>query len=93
MKLETCPFCGSEAELRQTSSWDYFVRCTNKQCAARTRQFHENRNGAIATWNLRDELIAYRVEYPNKKEPLCSRCWEPIEPQHKYCPNCGARMV
>lgn len=54
-KLKPCPFCGGEAELVRNSSGSYFVRCTDRQCAARTRLFHENENGARASWNRRAE--------------------------------------
>lgn len=54
-ELKPCPFCGGDAELRETSSHDYFIRCTNKQCASRTRNYHENKNGAISAWNTRYE--------------------------------------
>lgn len=49
---KTCPFCGGVAELRHNSSWAYEVRCTI--CHARTRQFQDNPNGAVSTWNKRD---------------------------------------
>lgn len=51
--LKPCPFCGSPAELVINSSGDDFVRCSNKSCACRTRQYHENKNGAIQSWNGR----------------------------------------
>lgn len=53
--LKPCPFCGGEAELVRNSSGSYFVRCTDRQCAAKTRLFHENENGARASWNRRAE--------------------------------------
>ena len=52
-ELKRCPFCGSPAELLHTKTWDYFVRCTDKGCAARTRQYHENSVGAVNAWNKR----------------------------------------
>lgn len=51
--LRPCPFCGAEAELVRNSGGNYFARCTNRQCAAKTRLYHENENGAIAAWNRR----------------------------------------
>ena len=51
--LRPCPFCGSPAELVTNSSGDDFVRCSNKSCACRTRLHHENKNGAIQSWNGR----------------------------------------
>lgn len=51
--LMPCPFCGSEAEMVTNRSGDNFVRCTNRQCAARTRFYHENEAGARMSWNRR----------------------------------------
>lgn len=51
--LKPCPFCGAPGELIHNAHWDYFVRCTDKRCAARTRQHHENENGAVLGWNKR----------------------------------------
>lgn len=49
--LKPCPFCGAPAELRHNKTWDYEVRCTN--CRAKTRQHHEDENGAVSDWNRR----------------------------------------
>lgn len=54
-ELKRCSFCGAEAELVRTSSGSYFARCTNKQCAAKTRLYHENEVGARIAWNKRTE--------------------------------------
>ena len=54
-QLKTCPFCGSEAEIVRNGSGSYFVRCTNRQCAAKTRLYHENETGARMSWNKRAE--------------------------------------
>ena len=54
-ELKRCPFCGAEAEIVRNSSGSYFVRCTNKQCAAKTRLYHENETGARMSWNKRAE--------------------------------------
>lgn len=51
--LMPCPFCGSGAEMVTNKSGDNFVRCTNRQCAARTRLYHENEAGARMSWNRR----------------------------------------
>ena len=53
--LRPCPFCGAEAEIVRNSSGSYFARCTNRQCAAKTRLYHENENGARLAWNRRAE--------------------------------------
>lgn len=53
-ELKPCPFCGSPAELCETKNHDYFVRCSNVNCHARTRNFHENDVGAVMAWNDRD---------------------------------------
>lgn len=54
-ELKRCPFCGAEAELVRNSSGSYFARCTNKQCAAKTRLYHENEVGTRIAWNKRAE--------------------------------------
>lgn len=51
--LLPCPFCGAEAEMVTNRSGDNFARCTNRQCAAKTRLYHENENGARMAWNRR----------------------------------------
>lgn len=52
-ELRPCPFCGSDANLDVNGSGDYFVRCSDRQCACRTRQYHENEAGAVISWNGR----------------------------------------
>ena len=55
-QLKKCPFCGAEAEIVRNGSGSYFVRCTNKQCAAKTRLYHENETGARMAWNKRSRI-------------------------------------
>lgn len=104
-ELKPCPFCGSPAELTHTKTWDYYVRCTNKSCAARTRQYHENDAGAVNAWNKRTErtctmlrLTDYTCQYMHRY--ACSECGEfneqptvmgESEPPN-YCPNCGRKV-
>lgn len=52
-KLKPCPFCGADAELCENKTHDFFVRCTDTGCHARTRNHHENSVGAIDAWNER----------------------------------------
>lgn len=59
-ELKACPFCGSKAEMVTNSSGDNFVRCTNRQCAAKTRLYHENEVGARMAWNKRAETACDR---------------------------------
>jgi hypothetical protein len=57
--LKPCPLCKAPAELWHSSTWDYEVRCTDPQCRAKTRRYHENPVGAALSWNERpveDEL-------------------------------------
>lgn len=54
-ELKACPFCGSKAEMVTNRSGDNFVRCANRQCAAKTRLYHENEAGARIAWNKRAE--------------------------------------
>lgn len=60
-ELKACPFCGSKAEMVTNSSGDNFVRCTNRQCAAKTRLYHENEAGARMAWNKRVEPTCHIV--------------------------------
>lgn len=91
--LRPCPFCGGEAELVRNSSGSYFVRCTDRQCAAKTRLFHENENGARASWNRRAERTCRMVD--NGCELCCSECdcRHDYDDEPNYCHNCGARVV
>lgn len=52
-ELKPCPFCGSPAELCENKTHDFFVRCTDTCCHARTRNHHENSVSAIDSWNER----------------------------------------
>ena len=102
--LKPCPFCGSHAELLHTKAWDYFVRCTDKGCAARTRQYHENDAGAVNAWNTRAERTCKLRNLPGgyyaTTAVQCSEChaviattdreWECCE--ISYCPNCGRKV-
>ena len=80
-ELRPCPFCGADAELVHNAHWDYFVRCTDKQCAARTRLHHENENGAVDAWNRRTKWYA-------PVERRCCRCrhWAMVKDGSlRYC--------
>lgn len=91
--LLPCPFCGGEAKLVRNSSGSYFVRCADRQCAAKTRLFHENENGARASWNRRAERTCHMVD--NGCELCCSECdcRHDYDDEPNYCHNCGARVV
>lgn len=65
--VRPCPFCGADAVLQRTSTWDWYVKCTDKQCGARSRLFHENPDGAVDTWNRRTKWYA-------TVERRCCRC-------------------
>lgn len=92
-ELKPCPFCGSPAELLHTKTWDYFVRCTDRGCAARTRQYHENETGAVNAWNARAEQETHDVS----DQPLrfmCDACGGvSLEIVPSYCPCCGRKVV
>ena len=100
--LKPCPFCGADAELVLNSSGSYFVRCANRQCAAKTRLYHENENGARASWNKRADRTCH-IDMPvvdwetGETDCRCSACGFSADPQdwaemYDYCPNCGARV-
>ena len=53
--LDSCPHCGSAAELRDMLQMTWWVQCTNNQCGAQTRHCG-TANGAeiaIKLWNDR----------------------------------------
>lgn len=96
-ELKACPFCGSKAEMVTNRSGDNFVRCTNRQCAAKTRLYHENEAGARLAWNRRSERTCRNLNPPSCRDFECSECGESSEftPgfMPNYCPNCGARVI
>jgi hypothetical protein len=94
-KLERCPFCGAEAEVVRNSSGSYFARCTNRQCAAKTRLYHENEAGARLAWNRRAESTCHYVYDREICAWRCSECGgiEPVGDHVSYCPDCGAKVV
>ena len=53
IELMPCPCCGSQGEMRESSSHDFFVKCSNPTCGMRTKNCHENGVGAAMTWNKR----------------------------------------
>lgn len=73
--LLSCPFCGGEAELVRNSSGSYFVRCANRQCAAKTRLYHENENGARLAWNRREKRTC-RNEFDGQYDEATFKCSE-----------------
>lgn len=89
--LEACPFCGAPAEMVRNGSGDYFARCTNGQCAAKTRLYHENENGARIAWNRRVERTCRYVG--DEFSGGCSECRGWLDPACSYCPSCGARVM
>lgn len=46
--LEPCPCCGAAAEIKESKTHDYTVKCTNASCGMSTKKCHENVNGAVA---------------------------------------------
>lgn len=51
--LKPCPCCGAPAEMRRSRAGDDFVKCTNPSCGLRTKNCHENEDGARLVWNAR----------------------------------------
>lgn len=99
--LKPCPFCGAPGELIHNAHWDYFVRCTDKRCAARTRQHHENENGAVLGWNKRDERTCTVEKFEQNPsygdyycELSCGHWFDVVDDKPPaYCPRCGAKVV
>lgn len=99
--LKPCPFCGGEAELVRNSSGNHFVRCTNRQCAAKTRLYHENENGARLAWNRREERTCRVVTMDMAGKPPyrdgdwilnelsdgCSECGCPFDTPNRGTPS------
>lgn len=92
--LLPCPFCGSDAELVRNSSGSYFARCTNRQCAAKTRLYHENENGACLAWNRRSERTCCMDDCNTHdtcivNRELCNGDVVSMEFGYKQCSECG----
>lgn len=89
-KLLPCPFCGSEAEMKRNSGGIYFVKCKDKSCGARTRNFADNEGGAAYSWNKRQEPdtlgTARRKTHTTE---YCDNCEGAVLPTWKKCPWCG----
>ena len=57
VKIEDCPFCGSEAVLANIAGSSY-VTCTNDDCAA-MGPFAESEMKAVEKWNHAAEMITW----------------------------------
>ena len=68
LKLETCPFCGSEAELSKDEYGRFLVCCTSEACGAAMLGF-KNRQFVVDAWNIR----------VNKATSKCDQDSEPIQ--------------
>lgn len=102
--LRPCPHCGAEAEVVRNSSGSYFARCTNRQCAAKTRLYHENEAGARLAWNRRAvqtcTVESSHTEWEDGEysyldvELSCGHAftWDDVVPPD-YCPYCGCEVV
>lgn len=96
--LLACPFCGGRAEMRESSTHDFYAKCAG--CGASTRRNHENRNGAVMDWNTRaertcevlgedyDELLDYW-----ETELSCGHTYIGMKQYVNYCPSCGAKVT
>ena len=55
--LRECPFCGKNAELRETAhipnGIDYTPRCTDTSCPGRSGKKYKSKELAISKWNGR----------------------------------------
>ena len=99
--LLPCPFCGGEAEMRESSTHDFYAKCAG--CGASTRRNHENRNGAVIDWNTRAERTCETCAYKRldkyggkavwveEDEVLCML--QPSGECEYYRPKCGAKVV
>ena len=49
-----CPFCGSEVEIGQLNSSEYYIQCTKSGCAVKpVTKTYNSKNEVIAAWNRR----------------------------------------
>lgn len=104
--LNPCPFCGGEAILNEcphcgelnievSHADDCWVLEYEGYCdiAASEREQY------IAAWNRRAErtckrLRPYYGDAPVIGAPcICSECRQELAADHRYCPNCGAKVV
>lgn len=99
VELKPCPFCGGKAETVHTRSGDDFVRCVDKSCHARTRNYHEAESLAVDAWNARYEQTC-RFEpdgmMDDKLWHACSLCGGYVTTDYDtpdFCPHCGARVI
>lgn len=56
-ELKPCPFCGSNAEMRQ-SGYGWFVTCTGTDCGSAMDNAPMDPGGAAIAWNRRTDLSA-----------------------------------
>lgn len=52
IKLNTCPFCGSQAEMEHLGIDGFFVICSKSSCGIMTREYDTEEEAAEA-WNRR----------------------------------------
>ena len=50
--IKNCPFCGGASDVWQTDQ-DFWVRCTNVDCAIEQNKFYDSEEEAIEAWNRR----------------------------------------
>jgi len=106
IKLEPCPFCGGEAELKDMTfeiegmnvGKTYFVECENG-----CMEYFKTRKEAVEAWNKRAERHGHWETYESEKTYAdfsfwsvkalsCSECKRLVLNSSDYCPHCGARM-
>ena len=107
-ELLPCPFCGGEAELRQTYDIEtlevdgYFVWCHNRECECMPEtNVHLTEAEAIEAWNTRSAGTCEQEERGWSTEGGHARVWltcghdcmvPTVQDLPNYCPNCGRKV-
>lgn len=102
--LKPCPFCGGEHmqvryigyEKQSAFESGYRIKCCD--CGVISKACTDPAV-AIAAWNHRAErsckrLRPYYGDAPVIGAPcICSECRQELTADHRFCPNCGAKVV
>lgn len=96
-ELKPCPFCGFQHPITIESGGRVYVECP--LCGAETSS-RETEEEAIEAWNTRAERTC-TIENQYDGFPIhrivrlgrCSKCGEIINTEHKFCFECGAKVV
>lgn len=86
-ELLPCPFCGGEAEIKQTEYGWFYPACTNWSCSCNWCEAYKTEAEAVEAWNTRAWTVADNdAEIPGdvteglfrdlmKSDPDTARIW------------------